>query len=62
MAPLLHRAAIMRTQTSIKNQLAVAIVLAKVYFYDYITWFSEPCTVCNCNCDCYVMYVRHSIA
>jgi len=54
-----------RTQTSIKikNQRAAAVVFIKIYFYDYITWFSKPCTVCNnCNWDCYVMYVRHSPA
>jgi len=33
-----------------KNQRAAAVVLIKIYFYDYITWFSEPCTVCN-NCN-----------
>jgi len=40
-----------------KNQLAAAVVLIKIYFYQHITWFSEPCTVCNC--DCYVVYARH---
>jgi len=30
-----------------KIQRAAAVVLIKIYFYDYITWFSEPCTVCN---------------
>jgi len=42
-----------------KNQRAAAVVLIKIYFCDYIMWFSEPCTVCNnCNCDCSVVYVR----
>jgi len=46
-----------------KNQRAAAVVLIKIYFYDDITWFSEPCTLCNnCNCDCYVVYVCHSPA
>jgi len=40
------------------NQRAAAIILIKIYFYDYITWFSEPSTVCNnCNCYCSVVYV-----
>jgi len=46
-----------------KNERTAAIVLIKIYFYYYITWFSEPCTVCDhCNYDCSVMYVRHSPA
>jgi len=45
-----------------KNQREAAVVLIKIYFYDYITWFSEPCAVCNnCN-DCYVVYIHHSPA
>jgi len=36
---------VMRTQTSIKYQRAAAVVLIKIYFYDYITWLSEPCAV-----------------
>jgi len=53
----------MRTQTN-KNQRAAAVVLIKIFFKDYITWFSELCTVCNnCNCDCSVVYIcqhKHS--
>jgi len=37
-----------------KSQRTAAVVLTKIYLYDYITRFREPCTVCNsCNCDCY---------
>jgi len=36
---------VMRTQTSIKYQRAAAVVLVDIYFYDYITWFSELCTI-----------------
>ena len=34
-----------------KNQRAAAVVLTKIYFYDYITWFSEPCAVLLVLCS-----------
>ena len=28
-----------------KDQRAAAVVLIKIYFYGYVTWFSEPCSL-----------------
>jgi len=54
---------VMRTQTSIKIKCCSHCPYKDLFLRlgPYITWFSEPCTVCNnnCNCDCYVVYVRH---